>query len=311
MMVALLASITLSGRSDTTLAVHSGGRLEVSNFSGMVFVTTWNRDAVRIRAQGEGATEVEVSPQSGGLEINTSGRRVVPGRVDLNITAPTWIPIEVSGPMNDVQIDGTKASVKVETVNGGVTLRGGSGDVELSSVQGQVEVTGASGHLKLSAINRGVTASHISGQAEIETVNGDILLDDVQLDELDASSVSGNLWLSGALRPDGRYQLQSHAGDVQVVLPDKPSVRVTVSTYSGELSSDFEFGLSRMGGREKEDVNFTLGEGGSRLDLESFSGRIQLLKASEVDALRKSLKTVRPEKGKEPKGKSKSGDSDQ
>lgn len=307
LMVAVLAtSLTLGNRADTTVAVQSGGRLEVSNFSGAVSVNSWSRDAVRVRVHCEGNTVVEVSPESGGLQISSSARRGPPGRIEYDITAPAWMPIEVNGPMNDVEIDGSKAGVTVETVNGDVTLRGGSGDIELTSVQGQIAVTGASGHLKLSAINQGVTATRVSGQAEVETVNGDILLDDVQLDELDASSVSGNLWFRGTMRDQGRYQLESHAGDIQVVMPDQPSARVTVSTYSGELSSDYEIGLKRL--NSKENVSFTLGGGGARLDLQSFSGRIQLLKASAVEAIRKTIKVEHPEKGKLPKVKSKSDD---
>jgi hypothetical protein len=301
--VALLASLSLGNLSDTTLAVRSGGRLEVSNFSGSVSVDTWSRDAVRVRVRCDGGMETEVTSESGGLHLESTERRNPPGRVEYRITAPTWMPIEVSGPMNDVEIDGSKASVNVETVNGDVTLRGGSGDIELTSVQGDVSVTGASGHLKLSAINQGVTVVRSSGQAEVETVNGDIMLDDVQLDELDASSVSGNMWFRGALKDQGRYQLESHAGDIQVVMADQPSARVTVSTYSGEVSSDYQIGLKNL--NSKEDVTFTLGGGGARLGLESFSGRIQLLKASSVESMRKSISSSHPEKGKEPKNKNK------
>lgn len=307
--VALLATLTLGDHSDTTLAVRTGGRLEISNFSGSVSVSTWSRDAVRVRVRSEGRTEVEVSPELGGLQLNSLARRGPPGHVDYTLTAPAWMPIEISGPMNDVEIDGTQASVKVETVNGDVTLRGGTGDIELSSVQGGVDVVGANGRLKLSSINQGVSMSRVSGQAEVETVNGDILLDDVKLDVLDASSVSGNVWLNGTFRPDGRYQIESHSGDIQIVLPDKPNARVTVSTFSGEFSSDFQVMLSEL--KSKEHVNFALGTGGPRLDLESFSGRIQLLKASDVDAMRQKLRTSRPEKGKDTKPKDKSDDSDQ
>ena len=304
LLVAVLASLTLGDGADTTLAVRSGGRLEVSNFSGSVSVSAWARDAVRVRVHSESGTAVDVSPEMGGLSISSSARRGPPGQTEFEITAPTWMPIEISGPMNDVQVDGSKASIKVDTVNGDVTVRGGSGDIELSSVQGDVEVTGASGHLKLSAINQGVTATHVSGQAEIETVNGDIVLDDVQLDEAEASSVSGSVWFRGALKDQGRYQLETHAGDIQLVMPDQPSARVTVSTYSGELSSDFEIGIKKL--NSKENVAFTLGNGGARVGLESFSGNIQLLKASSVESMRKSIRVSTPDKPEKPGKKSKS-----
>jgi DUF4097 and DUF4098 domain-containing protein YvlB len=310
-LVAVLSTLTLGNQADTTLTVRQGARLEVSNFSGQVAVSAWSRDAVRVRVRCEDNTEVEVEPNAGGIQIDSSARRGPPGWVEYQISAPAWMPIEISGTTNDVEIDGSKASVKVETVNGGITLRGGEGNIELSSVEGDVAVTGAKGRLKLNAISQGVTASHLAGQADIETVNGDILLDDVQLDALDASSVSGNVWLNGTLKDQGRYQLQSHDGDIQVVMPDQPNARVTVSTYSGELSSDFAVGVNHLNSREN--VGFTLGNGGPRLDLNSFSGRIQLLKASSVDATRRSLKSGRPagKPPKEPKSKQKSDDSDE
>ncbi len=286
--VTLLTAVPASGHTDTTLAVRRGTRLQISNFSGNVSVSAWDRDAIRIEADHSGRTRIELSTDSEAYHLTTSNSRGVPGDVDFEITAPAWMALEVDGTMTDVSIEGTRGNVKVETVNGEVNVDGGSGTLELSSVQGEVSVARAKGRLKLSSINENVTATQIDGEIEAETVNGDIVLDGVRLSALHASSVGGDLWFSGALTPIGRYQLESHSGDIQVVAPDSPDANVSVSTFSGEFSSDFDLMMS--GARKRERMQFTLGHGGAQIELQSFSGDIQLLKESQVDAMRAFLK---------------------
>ena len=287
--VSLLTTVPAIGHTDTTLAVRRGTRLQISNFSGSVNVSTWDRDAIRIAADRSGRTRVELSEDEEAYHVGTTNPRGVPGSVDFDITAPAWMALEIEGPMTDVNIQGTHGNVKVETVKGEISVDGGNGALELSSVQGDVSVARANGRVKLSSINENVTATQINGQIEAETVNGDIVLDGVQLDALHASSVGGDLWFSGTLKPSGRYQLESHSGDIQVVTPDSPDANVSVSTFSGEFSSDFDLMLS--GTRKRERMQFTLGHGGAQIELQSFSGDIQLLKESQVNAIRSELKS--------------------
>jgi DUF4097 and DUF4098 domain-containing protein YvlB len=280
--------LAMPGHTDTTLSVHTGARLEVSNFVGGVSVSSWDRNEVRIQADHSTRTRVELENRATGLKISSVGERGTPGDVEYHITAPSWMALDITGPVTDVDVDGSRGDVKVETVKGDVSVKGGNGFLELSSVQGDISVEGAKGRLKLNSINQDVTATRISGQLEAETVNGDLVLDDVQLDALDASSVSGSLWFNGTLKNDGRYQLHSHSGDIEVVAPDHPDAAVSVSTFSGDFSSDFD--VTFNGTRGHRELQFTLGSGGAQLDLESFSGNIRLLKAATVQELRARLR---------------------
>jgi DUF4097 and DUF4098 domain-containing protein YvlB len=296
--VTLLTTLSGPGHTDTTLAVQTGSRLEISNFQGQVNVTAWNKNAVRIEAEHGRRTHVVFSIEGRSLKIDTSNDRGIPASVDFQLSVPSWMPLDVSGTMTDVSVDGTEGSIKVETVNGDVTVRGGRDYIELSSVQGVVELAGAKGHMKLSSINEGVIVRGVSGQIEAETVNGDVMLDDVQLDGLTVSSVGGDVWFNGPLKPGGRYQLESHSGDLQVVTADAPDANLSVSTYSGEFSSDFDLAMHGEGKRER--LQFTLGRGGSQISLESFSGDIQLLKASEVASVRAAIRASTPKVARTP-----------
>ncbi|MBI1799094.1 MAG: DUF4097 family beta strand repeat protein [Candidatus Eisenbacteria bacterium] len=303
----VLAVFAVAGHTDTTIAVRTGTRLEVSNFNGEISVSAWDRNAVRVEADHGPRTRIALESSASGLRISASGYRGVPGSVEYHISAPAWMPLDISAPFSDVSVDGARGEVKVETVKGDVRVRGGVGFVELSSVQGEVSLVGAKGRLKLSSINEGVMAKQVAGQLTVETVNGDIAIDDVQLDLLEASSVSGSLWFSGALLKNARYQLQSHNGNIQVVVPDHPSANVSVSTFSGDFSSDFDVMLNgtKRGNRR---MSFLLGDGGPQFDLESFNGSIELLKASKVEAVRKKMKSHDAENGKAPKDEAKNSE---
>ena len=293
---AVLGTVLSAGRLDTTLTVKPGARLEVSNFEGSVAVSAWERDAVRVQAEfGSPRARAELQTSGGGIKVSSTGERGLPGSVDYRIMTPAWMALDIEGPFTDVDIDGSKSDIKVETVRGDVTVSGGSGNLELSTVQGDLAVEGAKGRIKLSATNEGVTASHIAGQCSIETVSGDIILDDVQLDALDATSVSGDMWFRGGFKPDGRYQLQTHNGDIDVVAADHPNAVFSVSTFSGDFSSDFD--VTFTGTKGHREMEFTLGDGGPRLSMESFSGDIRLLKASMVEALQARLKARNLERG--------------
>jgi DUF4097 and DUF4098 domain-containing protein YvlB len=286
---ALLTALAGTGHTDTTITVTKGERLEVSNFSGEVNVTGWDRNAVRVQADHGARTQVGLDRRPGVLRLSSIGYRSAAGEVEYQIHVPTWMGLDISGPFTDVTIEGTHGDLKVETVKGDVNVDGGEGSVELSSVQGDVAIENAKGHIKLNSINEGVTVTKVSGQLEAQTVNGDVVIDDVQLDGLDVSSVSGDLWFDGAMLRNGRYRLATHEGTIQIVLPDHPNVNVSVSTFSGDFSSDQ--GVLMNGSEGNRRSQFVLGTGGPQLNLESFSGSIQLLKSSTVEALRSKIET--------------------
>jgi DUF4097 and DUF4098 domain-containing protein YvlB len=79
----------------------------------------------------------------------------------------------------------------------------------------------------------------------------------------------------------GRYDLQSHSGEITVAIPSDARADVTAKTFSGEIDSDFSITIGGDGVRNRRDrMRFTLGGGGgATVDLESLSGTITRRKA--------------------------------
>lgn len=275
----MLLLLALLQQIDSTVPVGRGQRLEVNAFAGEVTVTVWNRDAVRVQADAEGSTGIEIDRSATTVSVRTSGRRGPPSDVDLQITAPAWMPLDISGVNTEMTIVGTRAGISAETVQGDVSAEGGEGLVSLRSVQGSVSLTGARGRLEVHSVNADVEVGTSSGEVTAETVNGDVTLDAVDATSVTATSLNGDVAYNGPIKSSGRYALSTHNGDVTVTVAEGTSASVSVSTFNGEFTSAFPVTLTET--RKGKRFNFTIGGGSAQVTLESFQGTIELVRPGQ------------------------------
>jgi len=275
LLLAVLAGTAFQD-TDTTVAVRAGARLNLDNFDGGVTITTWTRNSMRVQATHDDDTRVEIDSRGGSVDVR--GRsRYGPPEVEYRITVPVDMSLEISTHSGDVEIDGSRGEIQVQTVEGKVTVTGGTGRVSLSSVEGDVQLTGASGRVSISAVDGSVTVKDAKGDLQISAVDGAILLDDIDAQSVEASTVDGEIEFGGPIKEGGRYRLSSHDGDVTVTAPSI-NASVSVSTYEGDFESDFPVTIT--GTRSRKRLDFTLGSGSARLELESFDGSVRLRKGT-------------------------------
>ena len=280
----MLLLLALLQQIDSTVPVGRGQRLEVNAFAGEVTVTAWNRDAVRVQADARGSTGVEIDRNATTVSVRTSGRRGPPSGVDLQITAPAWMPLDLSGVNTEMTITGSRAGISAETVQGEVSAKGGEGLVSLRSVQGSVSLSGAKGRLELHSVNADVEVSASSGEVTAETVNGDVMLDAVDATSVTATSLNGDVSYNGPIKSSGRYALSTHNGDITVTVAEGTSASVSVSTFNGEFESAFPVTLTET--RKGKRFNFTIGGGSAQVTLESFQGTIALVRPGQFQGAR-------------------------
>lgn len=271
-----LGTLALAGQVDTTLPVQPGQRLEVNTFGGEINVKTWARNAVRVQADPSSRTQVVVSVSGSTVSVRTEGRRGPASAVDLNITAPAWMSLDLSGVYADITVEGARGPINVETVQGEVDVTGGEGNVSLSSVQGSVRLRGGKGRIEVHSVNEDVTVLESSGEIRAETVNGEVSLEKVDATSLDATTVNGDVGYDGPIHDGGRYALSSHNGDITLAVAPGANAAVSVSTYGGDFESEFPVTITQ--GRKGKRFDFTLGKGGAQVELESFQGTIRLVR---------------------------------
>lgn len=272
----MLLLLALLQQIDSTVPVERGQRLEVSAHAGDITVKTWNRNAVRVQAEPGGRTTVEINRTATWVTVKTHGHRGPPTLVDLQITAPAWMALALSGVYTDITVAGARGPVTVETVQGDVDVEGGEGLVTLQSVQGSVALRAAKGRLEAHSVNEEVSISGSSGEVTAETVNGDITLDRVDGTSVTATSVNGDMIYDGTIRNGGRYAFSTHNGDITVTVPEGSNAAMSVSTFNGEFESEFPVTLTET--RKGKRFSFSVGSGNAQVTLESFQGTIQLVR---------------------------------
>ncbi|MBA2457949.1 MAG: hypothetical protein H0V43_03205, partial [Gemmatimonadales bacterium] len=131
-----LSALALAQQIDSTVPVERGQRLDVNAYGGEIAVQTWARNAVRVAAEPTGRTRIGISRSGSTLDVRTESRRGPPEMVDLQLTVPDWMALDLSGVYVDISVAGTRGPVSAETVQGDIRVEGGSGLVSLQSVQG-------------------------------------------------------------------------------------------------------------------------------------------------------------------------------
>jgi DUF4097 and DUF4098 domain-containing protein YvlB len=266
-----------SPRTDQTVPVKQGMRLNVNAFAGDIIVGVWGRDEIRVQAEHSVRDRVNIRTSDTQVIVRTSSSMGPPASMDLKITVPAWMRLDLSGTYTDVTVDGVQGQISVDTVSGDVTVKGGGEFVTLKSVEGVISLDGAKGRINVHSVNEGIKLSAVSGDVVAETINGSLTMQRMRADSVDAATVNGTISYEGTISEGGQYRITSHNGDVNVTVPDNASATVTVRTYNGSFVPNFPVPQDDAG-RRNQRSNFTLGGGSARMTLESFGGTIRMTK---------------------------------
>ena len=281
--VALLFQAAAGRSTDTTVTVPVGARLRLDNQGGDITIRAWDRNQIRVQADHSSRSGVEVDVRGQVVEVSSRGRRGVAGLVDYTITVPATMAVEVGGMYAEISIEGVKASVKAQTLDGNITLKGGAESVNLSTVNGRIDVSGARGRIELHAVSDGVAASDIQGDLVIESVSGDIDLRRIDAKSVDAQTISGTIVFEGRILDAGSYSFTTHSGDVTLAIPEASNAALTLSSASGEMNSSLALKAERETRRRH---TYRLGSGSASVDVETFSGDLNLVRPGELKARR-------------------------
>jgi DUF4097 and DUF4098 domain-containing protein YvlB len=275
-----LAALLLAPRAgaqtlDTTVAVRAGARLDLQNISGTVQVRATRRPDVRIHVEYDRARiEIDASPSS--VQIRTVPRRGM-GDADYTIEVPVGMGLTVNAVSSDIDVRDVCGEAELQSVSGEVRLACAQGNVSVQSVSGDVTAGDVRGRLEVTSTSGDVTVHNARADVTAHSVSGDVLLDRVEGQDVGAETVSGDVGFSGPIREGGRYRFQSHSGDLTIRPDGALNATISVSTFSGDLESDFPVTLTPGAGRFRpREFEFTVGSGNARLTLTSFSGTIYL-----------------------------------
>jgi len=279
------------------------GRVSVQNIAGDITVTTGSGDELSIdavkRTRGDqsqlAGVHIDVDQRSGRVDVRTThtarNDRV---SVDYTIVLPASATVDVRSISGNLKVAGARGEVRAETISGNVTMNDTPRLENAKSVSGDVVLTGVSsdGDLAIGSVSGNVTAKGLKARGlDLTTVSGDVNISDVSCERLSAKSLSGNVEYAGTIAKTGRYEINSHSGDVRLVLANPAGFELNASSFSGSIRSelpmtagegstprDVDTGRRRRGLPNTHSMHATFGDGSATLTVRTFSGDIVISK---------------------------------
>lgn len=264
---------------DTTVPFSRNGTIELQVSAGEIIVDGWAREQVRVRATSERSQlRFDATPSHMSLGLRSGSGRSSDTRFE--VTVPHGARIRATSSSGDIRITGSRGEVEARSQRGDVVIEDVGDRVEVTVFSGDVDLIGATGDVRINALSGDITVRRVTGNVEIKTVSGEVELEEARSKYVRVTSTSGDITFDGTIDPTGRYELQTHSGDVELTMPANVGANLTISTYNGTVESDFPLtlqpgtpGVASSHGRA---FNFVLGRGGARVTAESFSGDITI-----------------------------------
>jgi len=265
-----------SSRIDTTIAFGRGGTVELQLTNGEIIVSGWSRDQVRVRATSE-RSELRMDASGGYLKLGLRSGTSRSGDTRFEVSVPVGTRVRATTTSGDIRITGSRGEVEARTQRGDIVVEEVASSADITAFSGDVDVSNVDGRLNVNVLSGDVQVRRVTGDIEVKTVSGEVEVREARSQAVRVNSTSGDIVFDGTIDGAGRYELETHSGDVDLTLPANVGATLIVSTYSGGIESDFPLTLQPGGvGTDGKRFTFTLGRGGARITAESFSGDINI-----------------------------------
>lgn len=238
---------------------------------GALVVRGSERQTVKVGGSVEDPDALHVVSSPGRVSIEVESEHHGRNCGDLVIEVPAHTAIDVELVSASVRVEGVTGPLDLETLSGAIAVSGKPARIDASSISGEIRVTAEVGRLQVETVSGAIGLAGVGGTLELSSVSGEIRVDASSvLEALSAESVSGAIVVSGALAAQGRIDIESHAGPISITLPGATNAIVSWSTFAGKVSNRF--------GGVAENQQIRLGTGDGRVELETFTGAIDLVR---------------------------------
>jgi len=176
------------------------------------------------------------------------------GSIDVTVELPAGSHVYGTAHTADFACEGPLGTCRIKTGTGAVRLeraatvsvKSGTGDVSVDHATGPAEVATASGDVRLGEVDGPAVIKSANGDTWVGTAGGDLRVrtakGSVSIDRADASigakSAYGDLRVGEAVR--GSVVLQTHAGDVEVGVPEGTAAYLEVRAVAGTVRNELE-----------------------------------------------------------------------
>jgi hypothetical protein len=264
-------------RIDSTFAFSRTGELSISVRGGEVRVTGWARNDARVVAIGDRGT---ITMDASSSRIQLGVRPQTMSRAQFEINVPIGVRVNVSAASANIDVSGTRGELSLTTVNGKITASDGAGRTRIGTAAGTVELQRLSGESHVGSMTGPITITEIDGELSLTTITAPAKIRQADLSGLTVEAAQGNLDFSGRLSAQGKHNIETFGGNVELHFPADFAATIDMESLNGKLRTDFDVtmrprntaGQARTGERQQ----YTINGGGALITISTFNGGVFL-----------------------------------
>ena len=299
------AGAAATGNFDRTLSVSGPVRIELSNAAGDVQIVGSADGKVHIhaevRASGFGfgrpqrrIDEILAHPpveQRGstiriGKDLNgvhnvaISYQIEVPHDTEVNSSLASGSqsvrqiqgPVKTNAASGSLRVDHIDREVRLRSVSGSVDAFDVGDDVYASSVSGSVDVRNSKGDTHANAISGAIRVTGPGGRVEADSKSGSVEIMGANND-VKAKAVSGRVSVQGVPGGNSFWELKTVSGSVELAVPQSANFHLTAENVTGQIRTDIPIVIEEQ---NKHSLRARVGNGGSRVEIRTVSGQIEV-----------------------------------
>ena len=215
---------------------------------------------------------IKVRPESGKSHRNHD-------EAILDIKVPAGASLDINTVSADIDVQGVRGEQRLEAVSGEITTAAYDEQLDVRTISGDAVVNGTGGKARIDvqSVSGGVTVRGVDGEVEAQSVSGNVELDLGTVTRLSLETVSGNLKASLTLASDARLDAESVSGHVDVRFAKPVNGEFEFETFSGNIENCFGPKAERKSKYAPgTELRFTQGSGGARVTVDTLSGTISI-----------------------------------
>ena len=281
---------------ERTFNVGPKGALDISNLTGSIVITGIAGEEIRIKAERQAWGDdskgivIDASKTPGRVEVRTLfGKHKNKAEVDYTVEVPFETSVTAHSLSGDIKVVKVRGDLQLDTTNGNIEAMGTPRLVRLKSFSGNVVVTDAAAAdvLSASTVSGDLVIKSLKARGvDMVTVSGDLTLAGAWCERAQLRTVNGDVTFSGGVARGGRYEFNSHSGDISLYLAGNQGFELSATTFSGEVHTELPLKMvSRPdpglpeGVPHSQDIRGTFGDGSALLLVKTFSGDVSLSRA--------------------------------
>jgi hypothetical protein len=254
------------------------GSVKIFNFVGTVHVTGWDRDSVTATATLPPGLALFGGGGQDGLKFGIEGEQRGPEHAaTLVVRVPATANVWIRGAGTDVTVEGLIGIVDVGTVSGRLVVGGSPRILTAETMDGALLVRGSPEMLRARTATGELRWEGAAQDAVLGTVSGIVRVNNGPLARARIESVTGNVFIETALHRDADLTIDTHSGNVEIVLARDTPVRLRVDAADFIGHSSRVYAPTSKERTHEVDLNIRDPKASAaRLTIRSFKGAVSV-----------------------------------